>query len=105
MTPSEFEQWQEECKDENIEAGLTPLSNDDFNIIMDMMAMQELSEYNPNDSETKETTISVLDGIALVNTPLGLKSYFTDLETIKYEQLIRKQKKKDFRKSKLTLIK
>lgn len=101
MTPNQFEMW----KKEELENGNVPLSQEDFELVMDMMAMQGLDEYNPNDKETQKNTIFKEDGMALVQTENGLKVFYTDLESVKYEHLLRKQRKQNYMKSKLHLIK
>lgn len=90
MTPNEFANW----KIEELDAGNIPLSKEDFEFVQDMMAMQNLSDYDPNDEETKKNTIFKEDGMALVQGKNGLEVFYTDLETIKYEQVLRKQKRK-----------
>lgn len=97
MTPDEFEKW----KNDNIESESVPLSKEDFEFAMDMMAMQDLSEFNPK----KDKPMLVMDGMAVVQDDKECKVYYTDIETIKYEKALRAQKRKQSRKQKFYIVK
>lgn len=85
MTPTEFENWQQELITDEI----IPLSKEDFEISMDMMALSEIVDLK------EENVIAHLDGIALVENNDGtLTTHYTDIDTIKYEKAIRSQKMK-----------
>lgn len=87
-TPTEFEKYQEEA----IKNGEMPLSKDDFNIVMDMMAMQGVVDLS------NEKILFQEDGMALIEVEGELRTVYTDQDTIKYESLLREQKKKAYKK-------
>lgn len=85
MTPTAFENWQQEAINErNIR-----LSKEYFTISMDMMALSEIVDLN------EKKVITTLDGMALVEEYDGsLSVHYTDIDTIKYEKTLRSQKMK-----------
>lgn len=90
MNCDQFEKWQKEKHEEDLREGNVDLSIEDFNIVRDMMAMED------NDEEFTPTG----DGFGITKSGAVV---FSNKDEVNYEKALRKQKYREYRKNKMRI--